>query len=111
MPPGGAPPQQPKKKKNPLIFVGIGCGALLILGIIITVIVVACSMCAARGVSSAGKSIVNQQLEEVQKQCDAQIENIKKDPNIPAEQKDQMIEEIQKGCDLSIEQTKKALGL
>lgn len=105
------PGQPPKKKKNPLIFVGIGCGALLLLAIIISVIVVSCSFCAAKGAQDYGKSLMESQLAEIEKQCEVQIENIRNDPNIPEEQKEQQIKLIEEGCDQSIEEARKALGL
>lgn len=115
MPPGGmAPgpvPPTPKKGRSPLIYVGIGCGALILLGILITVIVFACSYCAARGATGAGKAMVEAQLEEIQKQCDKQVETIKNDSNIPADQKETQIKVIEEGCEESIEQAKKSLGL
>jgi hypothetical protein len=110
MPPGAAPPTK-KKGRSPLIYVGIGCGALILIAILITVIMVACSYCAARSTKAAGQSLIESQLEEIEKQCDKQVEVIKNDPNIPEDQKEQQIKLIEEGCEQSIEEARKALGL
>jgi len=107
--PGAAPP--PKKGRSPLIYVGIGCGALLLIGIFITIILFACSFCAAKSTKAAGQSLIESQLEEIEKQCDKQVEAIKDDPNIPEDQKEQQIKLIEEGCEQSIEEARKALGL
>lgn len=112
-PPGGAVPPA-KKKKSPLIYVGIGCGALLLIAIFISVIMFACHFCATCAGESTlnyGESLIESQLEEIEKQCDKQIETIRNDPDIPEDQKEQSIKLIEEGCEQSIEEARKALGM
>jgi len=115
-PPGGgtgfpAPPSPApeKKKKNPIIFVAIGCGALLFIVIIIGILIGSCYICRSKSIARKKEAVMKSLM--IENECKKQMENIGRDPQISPEEKEKMIQEIETQCEQSVNQAKKALGM